>query len=146
MTSRFLDLAIQAAMTNKEPKWKLAALTVGGGRILSVGYNSTMQNPTPTGTIPHTCLGRHAETEAIRFCHSVPKTIYIARVSKSFKPRLARPCNECYDAIRRKGIKRIVYTIDSTTAGTEKVVSYERARDFRFSQASDPCGPEYGSS
>lgn len=108
--NRFLSLAVKLAVANPEPKWKLAAVTTSGGRILSVGLNSFMQNESPPGTIPHECLGRHAEREALRFCNVTPRTIYVARVSKNFEPRLARPCEECYTAILNKGIRRIVYT------------------------------------
>jgi deoxycytidylate deaminase len=108
--NRFLSLAIKLAKANPEPKWKLAAVTTSGGRILSVGLNVFMQNESPPGTIPHGCLGRHAEREALRFCNTVPRTIYVARVSKNFETRLARPCMECYTAILNKGVRRIVYT------------------------------------
>lgn len=109
---RYLDLAIKIAQANPEPKWKLAAIAVSGGRILSVGMNCFQQNDSPPGTIPHLCLGRHAETEALRRCSKVPKTVYVARVNRKGFCKLARPCLPCYNALVRAGVRRIVYTTD----------------------------------
>lgn len=109
----FLELAIKLASANPEPKWKLAAVAVSGGRILSVGLNCFQQNDSPPGTIPHQKLGRHAETEALRRCTKVPRTIYVARVSKRNIPRLARPCEKCYSALYNTGVRQIIYTTNN---------------------------------
>lgn len=113
----FLKIAIKLAMANPAPKWKLAAVAVRGGRILSVGLNCTQQNESPYGTKP--CL-RHAETEALRRCSIIPRTIYVARVSKKNIIKLAKPCEICYDAMVQSGVRQIIYTTN-TDYGKEKL-------------------------
>lgn len=109
----FLSLAIKLAQANHEPKWRLAAVAVSGGRVLSVGINCFQQNSSPPGTIHYQDLGRHAETEALRRCSTVPRTMYVARVNKKNISKLARSCDACYNTMARLGVRQIIYTTDT---------------------------------
>jgi hypothetical protein len=40
-------------------------------------------------------------------------TVYVARIDRSGRTRMSRPCGECMDNLRERGIRRIVYTTDS---------------------------------
>ena len=116
-----IELAIKIARANPEKKWKLAAVGCRGGRVVSVGMNSFQQNDSPPGTIHYSCLGRHAETEMLRLASKPPRTVYVARVSKGGQLRLARPCKNCYAALRQAGVKKIIYTTNNGIA-EERIV------------------------
>ena len=106
----FLSLAVKIAQSNPEPKWKLASVAVKGGSVLSVGQNMFRQNDTPPNTIHYTDLGIHAEENCLRGLAVVPKILYVARVTKSGRVAMARPCPRCMKQIRAFGIKQICYT------------------------------------
>jgi len=60
----------------------------------------------------------HAEVDAIlsaggRFYNLNNCEIYVYRETKDGKPALARPCENCLELIKEKGIKKMYYTIDS---------------------------------
>lgn len=107
---RYLDLAISLARQNPNVKWKLAAVGVKGGRVLSVAMNTFRQNSSPPGTIHYLDLGHHAETNCLHLSKTVPKTIYVARVNKKLEPALALPCPACYDALCLAGVRRVFFT------------------------------------
>lgn len=119
MFPRYLQVAIDLAAQNPAPKWKLAAVGTSGGAVQGVGINTFEQNDSPPGTINWFDLGRHAETNCLRVCGKVPKTIYVARVTKTFHwPCLARPCDNCYTSLSEAGVKRVIYTISVNEYGT----------------------------
>lgn len=105
-----MDLAISLAKQNPNVKWKLAAVGVKGGRVLSVAMNTFRQNPSPPGTIHYLDLGHHAETNCVHLASQVPKTIYVARVNKKLEPALALPCPACYRKLSAAGVKRVYFT------------------------------------
>ena len=108
----YMDLAIQQARINPLKKWKLGAVGTRSGRVLSVAMNTTRQNPSPPGTIHYLNLGHHAETNCLRQSPLVPKTMYVARVSKNGELRLSLPCPRCFSALQRAGVKTVYYTTD----------------------------------
>ncbi len=115
-----LSLAIKIARSNPEPKWKLAAIAIKGGSVLAVGQNSFRQNTTPVNTIHYTDLGIHAEENCLRNLTTVPKILYVARVTKAGRVAMARPCPRCMKQIREFGIKQICYTTNEGYA-TERL-------------------------
>lgn len=115
---RYLQVAIALAEQNQAPKWKLAAVGTLGGSVLGVGINTFEQNDSPPGTINWFDLGRHAETNCLRACGKVPKTIYVARATKKGLPALALPCRKCYSTLVEAGVKRVIFTVNSNEYGT----------------------------
>ena len=115
---RYLQVALALAAQNNQPKWKLAAVGASGGAVQGVGINTFEQNDSPPGTIDWFNLGRHAETNCLRSCGKVPKTIYVARVTKNLVPALALPCRNCYTSLSEAGVKRVVFTINESEFGT----------------------------
>jgi len=90
---------------------KHGAIIVLGGAIQSCGINKRTNDPEFHPNLPW--LSEHAEAAAIRKARrTVGATIYIARVNKRGNLRMSRPCSGCMDALRKAGIKKIVYTID----------------------------------
>ncbi len=55
----------------------------------------------------------HAETDAIRKCSSkdlIGADIYVYREDSDGNLRICKPCEACFELIKRCGIKRIFYT------------------------------------
>lgn len=121
MFPRYLEIAIELAKQNPQPKWKLASVGTKGGSVLGVGINTFEQNPSPPGTIPWYNLGRHAETNCLRSCGKVPRTLYVARVNKKLIPALALPCEKCYGVLQEVGVKTVYFTTGPTTYGTIRI-------------------------
>jgi len=51
----------------------------------------------------------HAETLAIKFCRS-GDTIEVVRFTKKGGMSMSKPCWHCQQALRRAGIKEVIYT------------------------------------
>ena len=92
--------------------FKHGAVVVKGGRIVSTGINRFKNHPmtvSPEHIKEHCSV--HAEVDAIRKLKNARgATIYIARIGKRGNQALSRPCDNCYTAIQRAGINKIVYT------------------------------------
>lgn len=71
------------------------------------------------GAIVHSHNGRtmkpsrhtHAEHRLARKL-DVGSTVYVARVTRSGELANAKPCKTCMTALRRKGVKRVYFTVD----------------------------------
>jgi deoxycytidylate deaminase len=91
---------------------KHGSVIVKGGRVISTGMNKDRSHPRIVSSehIKDHC-SVHAEIDAIKKARDVHgATIYVARVNKRGEARDSRPCKRCYEAIRKNGIKKIVYT------------------------------------
>ena len=113
----------EAALNPHYPQWKLAALIVKGGSVISTGLSKRRNDPlnVPGG---ENC-SEHAEAAALRRARKSNlsgATAYIARIGRDGEPKLAKPCSECEQALRDAGIKKIVYT-------TEEGIEIERFVD-----------------
>lgn len=109
----FLDIAVRMAESS-EVSFRHGAVIVRGGSVLSVGVNK-WKNVFPLD-IPcpeyNPNISIHAEVDALSRCAD-PRgaTIYIARVNKSGKERMSRPCIDCEKALIKAGIKKVIYTL-----------------------------------
>jgi deoxycytidylate deaminase len=91
---------------------KHGSVIVKGGRVISTGVNKDRSHPKIVSSehIKQHC-SVHAEVDAIKRAKDVSgATIYVARVNRRGEQRDSRPCSRCYEAIRKSGIKKIVYT------------------------------------
>ena len=113
----FLKLAIAAAETS-ECRQKHGAVLVSGGSVLAIGVNKTRNHPTVLidDTVIMSSASTHAEMDALRKARGHfyirRSVIYVARVNKLGEPRYSRPCNTCYQALMKYGIKEVVYTLN----------------------------------
>ena len=88
------------------------ALIVKGGRVVAVGVNHFRNHP----KYVHSDYSTHAEIAALKACSDIDlsnATIYVARVTQGGRISMSKPCAECSKALAIKGIKKIVYTVDS---------------------------------
>lgn len=97
-------------------KMQHGAVIVKGGRTLAVAINTDKNDPRNVPK-PKTQAAVHAEVAAIRACGETDlrgATIYIARRNRSGEPMMSKPCINCQAALTARGIKKVVYTIDSS--------------------------------
>lgn len=95
-------------------KMQHGAVIIKGGRTLAVAINVDKNDPRNVPQ-PKTQAAVHAEVAAIRACGDTDlrgATIYVARRNKAGEPMMSAPCVNCQAALRARGIKKVVYTID----------------------------------
>ena len=111
-----LKLAIEIARGIQHDKYRMACVVTNKrDRVISVGINSYTKSHPKQLFYAHKSgnndkIYLHAEISALIRCREKPWAIYIARVNRSGKPKLAKPCRGCEIAIRDANIKRIMYT------------------------------------
>jgi len=108
----WLARAVKLAMQSEE-KAKHGCLIVRGGSVQGFGVNVSRNIPGIVKEID--ALGVHAEIRALRDCNRTDGAVaYIARVNKRGQQRHSRPCPACINALQEAGIKRVIYTVDSS--------------------------------
>lgn len=112
---RFAKIALQLASESEhDVTHTLCALVVSKNEVLSIGYNQTKTHPISEGT-PQMHL--HAEMHALLRCPSPEGAdVVVARSKPSGRPGLARPCERCMGLLRRAGVRRVIYTLNSDSA------------------------------
>ena len=111
-----LSLAIQQA--RKSPcGYKHGAVLIQNGRVLGAGYN-VHGRPPCKGEIAERPRGWiHAEASAlvhVKRSQMHGATMLVVRVNPKGLLRDSKPCTKCLRLLRRRGIRKVVY---STSAG-----------------------------
>jgi tRNA(Arg) A34 adenosine deaminase TadA len=107
-----LSRAVSLAKNSKE-KTKHGCLIVRGGSLQGLGIN--VSRNTPGIVMEIDALGVHAEIRALKSCTRTDGAVaYIARVNRRGMQRQSRPCPNCIVALKNAGIKRVIYTVDSS--------------------------------
>ncbi len=113
---RFAKIAMELAVeAERDVTHELCALVVSKNRVLSVGYNQPKTHPISSDTVQQQL---HAEMDALLRCPEADAEgaeVIVVRVKPSGKPGLAKPCGVCQGILRRFGVRRVFYTIDSET-------------------------------
>lgn len=107
---RLLDIAVGAALSRLEHEnhFRLGAAGIRHDGVLISSYN---------GFVRHLLWKCHAEARLMK--KSTPGTIVaVARVLANGDWALARPCKNCQTCMKRKGVKRVYYTISPGEYGT----------------------------
>ena len=105
---RWMRLAIAQAESATHEKWRVGAVLVRGGSVLSTGCNKYRNDPSIVGL---NGVSYHAEDVAIkRAGTSKGATLFVARVTKSGMLGLAKPCHKCLPLLEENGVHSIVWT------------------------------------
>ncbi len=105
---RWLTNAVNLAEMSTHPQWKVAAILVKGGRVLSMGVNRYRNSPAKVGLEG---VSYHAEEVALKRAGDASgATIYVARVTRSGYLGLAKPCEKCQELLETHGVRRAVWT------------------------------------
>jgi pyrimidine deaminase RibD-like protein len=106
-----LDRARKLANTCVEP-FRLGACLTRGGRLLATGINRYI-GTNHIARAFHKWPTIHAEVAALaKLADAKGCILYVYRVKKDGSPGLARPCVSCLAALRKYGVKRVVYSIN----------------------------------
>jgi pyrimidine deaminase RibD-like protein len=110
----FLSTAAKAAL-DSEYKFRMGAIVVKSGRVLSIDTNYNKKSP----YTPPNRWSTHAEIRALRSASDTKgATLYIARLSKSGDVDLAKPFAWCMEHIITAKISRVVYTINKNNSSS----------------------------
>jgi len=107
----FLDKARQESLKSSY-KYRLGAVLVRKGKIISRGYNKISHNPLKFFRKWDNSI--HAEIDCIikaPYEMVEGSTLYIFRELKTGELAMARPCEFCLAYIHYRKLKKIVYTI-----------------------------------
>lgn len=108
-----LRVAAKQAASSNHHKFKLGAVLVRGGRVLSSGVNIAKKGP----DTPPCRESIHAEVMAIKGAKKTEgATIYVARLSNAGRLALAKPCEYCIEHMNANGIYRVVFSISDSVA------------------------------
>ena len=89
-------------------QWRVGAILVKSGRVLSTGVNRYRNDPSMVhvGEVSY-----HAEEVALRRAGNANgATIYVARITRSGKIGEARPCKRCQALLLEYGVNTAVWT------------------------------------
>ena len=109
----FLRLAGKVAAISDHHRFRLGAVVVKSGRVLSHGVNVTKKGP----ETPPERESVHAEVNAMRGVASLQgATIYVARLDSFDGLALAKPCEYCIHHMMENGIARVVFSTSENDA------------------------------
>ena len=87
-------------------RYKLAAIVLKGGSVLSVGHNT---------------VNKHAEVNALqRVKNAKGCTLLVFRLTKTGFG-LAKPCIKCQEYLRLRGVEKVIYSLGRDEFVTERV-------------------------
>lgn len=113
---KYLNQAVQLAEMS-DCRYKHGAVIRKSGRTISVGINYSVNDPNifdDESVKEHAAV--HAEVAALNACRKVDLNgaiIYVARINKKGQEAMSKPCPRCQKALKERGVKKVVYTIDS---------------------------------
>jgi tRNA(Arg) A34 adenosine deaminase TadA len=104
----WLQVAIKQAEVAPHSQWRVGAAIVRGGSLLSTGRNRYRNSPSQ---VDLEGVSYHAEEVALRRAGDPEgATIYVARITRTGKLGMARPCKQCQLRLLNSGIRYFVYT------------------------------------
>lgn len=119
---RYFGFAKNASEFGDYPRYKIGAVIVYKNQVISVGWNTTKENPIQKEyniergfNVESAKNSLHAEIHAIikskdLYVDWKKASIFVYREYKNGIRALAKPCPACEKAIRDLGIKNVYYT------------------------------------
>jgi deoxycytidylate deaminase len=109
----FLRLAAKNAMSSNHHRFRLGAVVVKRGRVLSQGVNIPKKDPY---TPPHR-ESIHAEVNALKGVKNPDgATLYVARLNSTDDLALAKPCEYCINHMLDNNIQKVVFSVSKNEA------------------------------
>lgn len=105
---RWLRLAIAQAEVAPHDQWRVGAVLIRGGSVLSSGFNRYRNDP---ALVSLDGVSYHAEESTIRKAGNPHgATLYVARVKRDGALGLAKPCLKCQQIMQSAGVHTVVWT------------------------------------
>lgn len=112
---RWFRYALLQAEQAPHARWRVGAVLIRGGSVLSTGFNRYRNDP---AQVEFGHASYHAEEVALRKAGDAEgSTIYVARITRSGLLGLAKPCPRCTDMLITEGVSTVVW---STPSGLSK--------------------------
>ena len=112
----------QAAALNSDHRYRLGAVIVSGSRVMGVGWNKTRNRPANVSFKHIKECTVHAEVDALRGLAPLRRaSCFVARLDAYGSPTLARPCDDCWQALTDAGVTKVYWTVDEETVGVSRV-------------------------
>lgn len=106
---RWLNHALDQAVTAPHSQWRVGAVIVRGGSVLGIGVNRYRNHPSKVTSLEG--VSYHAEEVAIRRSGDVTNaTIYVARITRSGYIGMAMPCERCQELLYDNGVHTAIWT------------------------------------
>lgn len=93
------------------------AIIVRGGSVLGTGINMMKNDPDTPGLDAKTQSSVHAECAALKSVRGKNlkgAVLYVARVNKRNAPMMSKPCPNCEEELKRRGVVKLVWTLDNS--------------------------------
>jgi tRNA(Arg) A34 adenosine deaminase TadA len=108
---KYFEIARQVAKSGDAPgvkrHYRLGAVGVRKDGVMVCASNISTRKPSPKA---------HAERRLVKKMTD-KSNMFVVRIDSKNKFKLARPCNSCLSAMRRRGISRCYYTVDEHEYG-----------------------------
>lgn len=140
--TKHLEILIKRAK-NSDVSFKHAACIFKGNKIFATGVNKyfkiQIKNNQGDNEKHHLCI--HAEVDCISGYKNVKGCdIMIIRVGKSEQLMYSRPCNDCIEKMKKKGVVKVYYSTNENTIVFENIDNMElkhfsAGSRFRFRQS-----------
>ena len=110
--------ALKESLKGRHPSQKVGAILYRGGRVICRRSNMSR---------PHGLCNRgfHAEERLLKCCDEKTvkgSTVVIVRTNiKVCLSAMSRPCEVCYDLLKKAGVRKIVYIDWNKNVSTERV-------------------------
>ena len=113
---RGIRLALGQAEKAPHDQWRVGAILMRGGSVLSTGYNRYRNSP---AQVDLDGVSYHAEDVAIRKAGNVKgATLYVARITRHGFLGVAKPCERCQGLLLANEVHTVVWT---TPYGLQKM-------------------------
>ncbi|WP_414167549.1 hypothetical protein ACMATS_08730 [Streptoverticillium reticulum] len=124
MAHRHVTIALKEA-TRSQCRFRVGAVLVKGGRIL--GRSCNRRRNSARTDFRHATF--HAEEMLMRSIDAPRRSeVYVARLSSTGAPMLARPCPRCQHLLVSCGVTLAHYTTSTGTTGTVHLADSNRRR------------------
>ncbi len=96
--------------SNSPVKYKHSAALLQGNKVITVGNNKHLDIKYNNEGIK---ISIHAEIDCMSNCKNVKGLdLIVIRVNKKGELRNSKPCQECLEKLRKKGIRNVIYSND----------------------------------
>jgi tRNA(Arg) A34 adenosine deaminase TadA len=117
---RWINQTISLASSSQH-RFPMGAIAVQGGRVIAQAVNRRRNSPT---TVEWAHCSFHAEHALVRTRQNLAgSTVYIARLTSSGQPALARPCLSCHRLLAGAGVRRAVWTSAAGCVGVDTLTT-----------------------
>lgn len=112
--------AIEASLRSNSPSFRVGAVLIRNGRVLSHGFNWFKKSSPDSKTryngihAEYHCVRKSAKRGERRGGYDLSRlsgvTMFVARVTRTGRVAMARPCEHCQELLRLLNLRRVYYT------------------------------------